>query len=333
MFVPVGCTQCGKLFQVPQENLGQPAPCPWCGAMVAAWPLSPVSGVATGGMTSGAPVGGTLSAAAATSGASEEAVTPAATTPGVTLPTEPLSLDEEPCPEVSSSPSRWREQTAPTSARRVFQLLAGSVGVVLVAGITLVVLNYGHGRLPETGWAEFTAPDGSFQVLLPGVPVAEEVAANPAGSIQAGQRFVVRGWYSRTAVWVAYHDLEPRVAQQIAGDRDRVLAAGIIRAERDRELTRWEGTIHKEAEVRTAVAWGIEMHIDTPRSTVIEQFLVVSDGSQPRLYVLGVQGKNLTPDSAASRKLFTSFRLHRERKTVGKPESATFWGLKLTVRE
>jgi hypothetical protein len=205
--------------------------------------------------------------------------------------------------------------------------------VVLGAGITLVVLNYGHGRLPETAWEEFTAPDGSFQVLLPGVPEAEEVAANPAGSIQAGQRFVVRGWYSRTAVWVAYHDLEPRVAQQIAGDRDRVLAAGIIRAERDRELTRLEGTIHKEAEVRTAVAWGIEMHIDTPRGTVIEQFLVVEEGSQPRLYVLGVQGKNLTPDSAACRKLFTSFRLHRERKTAGKPESATFGGLKLTVRE
>lgn len=224
---------------------------------------------------------------------------------------EPLSLDEAPPHEAVSVPPAWRDAAARPSGGWTLRLLIGAVVFVLVAGLTLVVLNYGHGRLPETAWEEFTAPDGSFRVLLPGIPGAEEVAANPQGSIQAGQRFVVRGWYSQTAVWVAYHDLEPAAAQQIAADRHRVVAAGIIRAERDRELTRLEGTIRKEAEVRTATAWGIELHLDTPRSTVVEQLLVVGEGRHPRLYVLGVQGRELTPNSAACRKLFTSFQLQQ----------------------
>ena len=40
MFVPVGCAECGKHFQVERGQLGQPATCPWCGAhRVAAEPL------------------------------------------------------------------------------------------------------------------------------------------------------------------------------------------------------------------------------------------------------------------------------------------------------
>ncbi len=40
MFAPVGCSECGKLFQVEHAQLGQPASCPWCQARVMALPMA-----------------------------------------------------------------------------------------------------------------------------------------------------------------------------------------------------------------------------------------------------------------------------------------------------
>ena len=40
MFVPVGCSECGKRFQVEREQLGQVASCPWCQARVVALPVA-----------------------------------------------------------------------------------------------------------------------------------------------------------------------------------------------------------------------------------------------------------------------------------------------------
>ena len=40
MFASVGCTECGKLFQVDRAQLGQPASCPWCDARIIALPVA-----------------------------------------------------------------------------------------------------------------------------------------------------------------------------------------------------------------------------------------------------------------------------------------------------
>ena len=307
MFVPVHCTQCGKPFQVPESALGQLAPCPWCGATVTALPVS-------------APVAVPESPAAEQS----QTASPAS---------EPLSLDDaEPVASANTNPKpaarpvakprrdavkRDRAPAAPPPPAApvsvlgiVMGVVAVAVVVVVVMGATIVFLNYGSGRVPESGWTEFAPGDGSFSILLPGVPQEEEVAGNPGGSIRDGKRFTVSGWYSKTDVWVAYHDLDPAVAKGLAADKDRVIAAGVLRAERDRELKRLEGTLTKEAEVRINSAWGIELHVDTPRGEAVEWLLVSGDGPRPRLYAFGVRGKGVTPESPSCRKLFTSFRIN-----------------------
>jgi 4-amino-4-deoxy-L-arabinose transferase-like glycosyltransferase len=40
LFVPVGCSACGKRFQVPEAAIGKPAACPWCQAAVLALPVA-----------------------------------------------------------------------------------------------------------------------------------------------------------------------------------------------------------------------------------------------------------------------------------------------------
>ncbi|QJW95829.1 hypothetical protein FTUN_3383 [Frigoriglobus tundricola] len=270
MFVPVSCTDCGKPFQVPESALGQRAACPWCRAVVLALPVS----------------------APAPRAPQPPPAPPKAEAP----PAEaPLSLDDDAPPP--DRPRRWL----------ITVLVAG---LIVLAGMALTVLyrGYGAGRVSEWGWTEFAPPDGSFGVALPDDPVEEDVPANPEGSVTGGKRYVVRGRYSKTAVWVAYADLAPALVAKLPADKDRVITAGVLRVERDREVSRLKATVTKEAEVRVGSAWGVELHMDTPEGGAVERLVLAGSGPHPRLYAYGAEGKNLTPKSPACTKLFNTFR-------------------------
>jgi hypothetical protein len=138
----------------------------------------------------------------------------------------------------------------------------------------------------------------------------EDVGPNPEGSVTGGKRYFVHGWYSKTNVWVSYTDLAPGLVQKLPADTTRAVAAGVLRVERDRELSRLKGTVTKEVARRLNSGWGVELHMDTPNGTAIEWLILMDSGSHPRLYALGVEGKDLTPNSPACRKLFDSFRVN-----------------------
>jgi hypothetical protein len=236
---------------------------------------------------------------------------------------EPLSLDDDsarpvaksvspPAPVSADSPPEV-PVTEPTAKRSKFTVLTVLIAVLLmgtVMGATFLALGYGSGRLSDLGWTEFTAPDGSFTVALPGTPKEEDVSANPGGSHAGGKRYVVRGWYSKTTVWVGYCDLAPGLVEKLPQDKDRTITAGVLRAERDRELTRLGATVTKEAEVRVGSAWGVELHLDTPKGKAVEWLILTGDGAHPRLYTYGAEGKNVTPTTPACAKLFKSFRVN-----------------------
>lgn len=307
MFVPVSCTSCGKPFQVPEAALGKLAPCPWCQTVVTALPVS-------------APV-----AESAPQGA-PPAASPQQTPPQQTAQPkaeEPLSLDDSPGRPVAQPvkpaaplsvdlPAEPQVGPPTRAASKVTVLtvfLAISL-VMVVTATTLLALGYRSGRISDVGWSEFTPPDGSFTILLPGSPKEEDIAPNPAGSHAGGKRYFVRGWYSKTTVWVGYCDLDPGLVTKLPQDKDRTITAGVLRAERDRELTRLSATVVKEAEVRLNAAWGVELHLDTPNGRVIEWLILSGEGAHPRLYTYGAEGKNLTPTTPACAKLFKSFRIN-----------------------
>jgi hypothetical protein len=301
MFVPVSCTSCGKPFQVPEPALGQLAPCPWCQRVVTALPVAapiPPAGHAP---------------------------------PAPTAAPEPLSLDDEPAPDPTRVPAdptaparrkRPRNRTTsgqlrpadPAAAPKPARLLVPVVGtlalVAVVTAATLAFLNYGSGRAADRGWTEFTPPDGSFTVALPGTPTEEAVDANPAGSVAGGRRYSAYGWYSKTTAWVAYADLDPALVQKLPADRDRVFASGVLKAERDREKARLGATVADEfAFVRTD-AWGVELHLDTPRGKAVEWLILAGTGPHPRVYAYGAEAPALTPESPACRRLDRSFRVN-----------------------
>jgi hypothetical protein len=292
MFVPVNCTACGKPFQVPEAVLGQSTACPWCKATVTALPVA-------------APV-----ASAPVQPDAPKAAIPVAK-PVASKP-QPLSLDDdEPAPDRPRPRPHLPLPRVKSWAFHPLVIVAGLGISFLVMVLTVAVLGYGSGRLPESMWTEYTPPDGSCSVLLPDSPSEETVAANPQGSVLGGKRYVVKGWYTRTSAWLAWGDLDPGFAASLVKDKDtdKVFTLSAIQAELNREKTRLGGTVTKEAEIRFQNAWGIEVQMETPRGKVIERFILIADGPRPRLNVFGVQAKNVSHDSAVVSRMFTSFKV------------------------
>jgi hypothetical protein len=217
---------------------------------------------------------------------------------------EPLSLDDAPA---TTQPPVATPRTRP----RVATLVAGAAVMLAVTAATVLVLGYRSGRLADSDWAEFTPADGSFTAKLPGRPEESDVEPLPDGSLKAGKRYAVRRWYARTAAWVAYNDLDPALAKRLTADPDRAAAAGLLKAARDREVSRLQGTNVKEgAEVRVGDGWGAEVHMDTPDGPAAVRLVALGTGPRPRLYAYGVQGQNATIDGPATRRLFGSFRVN-----------------------
>lgn len=290
MFVPVTCTSCQKPFQVPEAALGKLAPCPWCGAVVTALPVSaPIAEPGQRPQQAPPPPPPQSQRAPA---ANQSQPIPAAQTA--------LSLDD-------AEPARPEAPRGRSSLP--FTILIGVWVVVVVTAATLAYRHYGSGRLPESGWAEFAAPDGSFSIELPGRPTGEDVAANPGGSVTGGRRFTVRGWYSKTTAWVAYNDLDPALVPKFKADTDWVIGAGVLLAERERERVRLDGTVAGEVLIRLNAARGVEVQMDTPRGRAVLWIVLVHEGSRPRVYVIGAEGREVTIKSAAARRLFDTFRL------------------------
>ena len=290
MFVPVHCTSCDKPFQVPDEALGKPTLCPWCQAVVTALPV--------------------------TTAVIEPALAPAPEPPTPVIPVaklvEPraLSLDEDVPPKPRAVHRVPRTSTEPRAVLVTIVIVAALAITIAVMGLTVAVLGYGSRRVSERGWTEYTPPDGSCSVLLPGHPTEEDTGAGTAESITGGKRFTSEGWYTRSTAWLAWGDLTPGFAASIAADKDKAFTASAIRTELDREKVRLEGTVTKEAEIRFKNAWGIEVHMDSPRGKVVEWLILVTEGGRPRLYVYGIRAKNIAHDSAVVRRMFTSFKVN-----------------------
>lgn len=284
MFVPVNCTNCGKPFQVPDAALGQLAPCPWCQAVVTALPVS-------------APV-----APPSPEPPKREAPPPPRAVPvaKAVRPPQPLSLDDDAPPLAAPA----------MESKLILRLGVGLAVVVAVTLVTMAVLGYHSGRATQSGWREFTPPDGSCAVLLPGSPDEADVEPNPGGSVTGGKRYEARGWYSGASAWLAWNDLEPGFAASARKDKGKVFVASALQSELNREKSRLEGTVAKEIEVRFQSAWGVEVHMDTPHGTAVAWLLVAPDGPRPRLYVFGLRAKNIAPDSAVVRRMFTSFKVN-----------------------
>ncbi len=265
MYTPVACSACGQPFQVLQTTLGQPTVCPWCQATVVALPIA-----------------GTV------------VPSPAATVPGVPSATaqEPLSLDDEPAPQPQPQSSR----------RRRWWIAFTLVATVLVMVATFAVVRYKQGHALNNEWERFTAPDGSYQLDLPGR--AQEGLSNE----DLGSYYFAEGWYSGITAWVGWRELT-------AAERDVTGTAEAwqqflkpFEAEQLRLKLRFNGDVVRNA-TRFDPQLTHEVRLTTPRGQVVERIIVSPQPARPRIYFVGLAGKNLDPDSPVATRFFDSFRI------------------------
>ena len=215
----------------------------------------------------------------------------------------PLSLDDDP---PAAAPSQGNRYFLASAA------LAMILGVVALGG-TLAYLRYGSGEIAPASWAEFTPPDKSCSIQLPGSPSEERIEPSPADSITRGLNlYTTEGWYSRAKVWFGWRDLDPAWVKQAKDDRDGAITNPVLTGEMTRRRDQVKGTVTREATVRFGPHLGLEVWMDTPRGKLIERYIAATDGPRPRLYFMGVEAKNATADGPAAQKLFGSFRIHKD---------------------
>src|SRR5205823_9828367 len=78
------------------------------------------------------------------------------------------------------------------------------------------VRGYHTGQVPFYAWREFSPPDGSFRVTLPGEPAAETTEPVPDFTMtRPGERYVARSWYAGVTASVGWIGIDPDRAKDM----------------------------------------------------------------------------------------------------------------------
>lgn len=218
-------------------------------------------------------------------------------------PPAPLSLDDAP-PYVPPAPPR-RRQGPPTAV-----LVLGVALILLLVVLAIGMLGFRSGNIPDSAWREYSPPDKSFVVQLPGDPVAEPLHPLPgAPGGLGGELFMCRGWYSGADAWVGWRDVNPVLAPAVAGTPEGwLLYRPAMEAEVKRQRDLWNASEPRWRTIKFEDPLTVEVEMGTPDGNVVERLIVVGVGSRSRLYIVGMRAKNLAPNSGTVRRLFNSFR-------------------------
>jgi hypothetical protein len=106
--------------------------------------------------------------------------------------------------------------------------------------------------------------------------------------------------------------MDPAWAKAAAEDKEGTQIDPILNAGQKKRIEMLKGTIRKEGKMLFNAYHGREVQLETERGIAVERLFVVPTGSRPRLYFVGIEGKNLNPTGPAATRIFTSFRLGKE---------------------
>jgi hypothetical protein len=174
------------------------------------------------------------------------------------------------------------------------------LAVFLIASVTLIVLRFRQGYGISAEWRPFVSPDGQVQIDLLGSPWEE---TDPQG----GRRFWSRGWYSGAYAWIGWQDLTEQQVQAARAPDARHKLDSLIQAELDQWQKRFGGT-GQTATFQFTEPMIVEIKWDAGTLRGLGRVVVVSHGSTPRVYYLGIAAPHLVFDSAAVRHFLDSFR-------------------------
>jgi hypothetical protein len=301
MFVPVACSRCGKPFQVPEAAVGSPTVCPWCRDTVLALPV----GLPATAPPPSAPLSSVSPSSAPLSSAPLSSPVPSVPPTATPSDSEHLALDDSPDDAPPRAPASLPPAALPTATpgrRFPLGVVVLAPVVLLVTGVlTVGVLRYRQGYLTALEWRTVSPDGGNCSVELLGRPT-EDPDPGPRE-----RRFVSRGWYSGTTAWVAWRELDPRLAELAVTPDAWQHFRPLFEAERDRLKVRYNGTVTKDATIRFEDPLTWELRLEYPGGRLVQRAIVAPGGQRSRVYFLGLAG-HIDPEGDDARRLFASFR-------------------------
>lgn len=215
----------------------------------------------------------------------------------------PAAVDVQPLPP--AAPARHeRASTNPFTTpirkpRHPLVWVAYAALLLFVAGAVFVGI-----RLFTVGTTlnEYTTPDGSCKVLLPGNP--REVPTNPTDEFfPSGKRYVsAPGLFNTLGGEVGWFDLP-------AEDAKLIRPEDLFRTLREKRAEELGATAEGEAALRVDSFQGVEVRFAKDNVRHLERYLFDPKATTPRVYWVSVGGPDFDPDSAVARKAVGSLRV------------------------
>lgn len=219
----------------------------------------------------------------------------------------PAAVDVQPLPPAEPAPpARTRREydappPRPRTAAKPFRPLvwvAYAVLLLFVAGAVFLGVRLFSGG---SNLNEFTTPDGSCKVLLPGSPREVPVVSTDE-FFPSGKRYVsTPGVFNKFGGEVGWLDLPPEDAKLIRPE-------DLFRTLRERRAEELGATAEGEAVLRVDSFQGVEVRFAKEKVRHLERYLFDPKAVNPRVYWVSVGGPDFDPDSAVARKAVGSLR-------------------------
>lgn len=182
----------------------------------------------------------------------------------------------------------------------VLGLVLGGAGLLVVAGaVVAAVFLFGRGRIGEGEWKEFTPPDNSFTVLMPGTPTS---------SMQSVGAFTLT---KHTVTHKGSDTFFVAASFDVPNDAPADILTTCYQAERKHLTSVVKGKVTREVEYSHGVYHGHEFAItaEDKKGKAIERMFLAETPTGRRLYVLVVGGPGIEPGKGDAAKFFDSIKL------------------------
>jgi hypothetical protein len=200
---------------------------------------------------------------------------------------------------------RWKRTKSKKSGGKLLLVLGIVGGVVLLLGLVGGGVGYWLWTkpvIPSNEWSEFNPPDGSFSVVMPGIPKNENAGGNK--KVPGAEMYTLERKQDEIEFAVGY--LDTAAENPFKGQSFNTVCTQF----RDSLAKEKSAKTTKESDISLAGHSGKEYQLESPtHGTAVLRFYDVKGSSGDRIYLVGVAGKAVKPGRKDAAKCFDSFKI------------------------
>lgn len=187
-----------------------------------------------------------------------------------------------------------------------------------IGGVALGWSLFFRNRMPDDNWQKLQSADGHFEIQFPEPPeTVRERKSTPAGPVDT---FSFKRVYNRPAIafTASYFDATPAAIHAFPLEQ---------RFQEAREGARAaiRGEIISDRAIQLGFSSGKEWHIKGQNLTSVIRMYAIPDGENTRVFVLRVEGDDVSPSTPAASKFLNSFNFNLPDPVEAVPIADAWW--------